>query len=78
MEYFRRFYYDTVSESVPALKMACELFGPDHVVFGTDFPFWDTVDRIVQSIEALGLPPDQQEAIFSGTARRILPKLALA
>jgi aminocarboxymuconate-semialdehyde decarboxylase len=78
MEYFKRFYYDTVSESVPALRLACELFGPDHIVYGTDFPFWDTAVRIARDVEALELPPAQQEAIFSGNARRILPRLGLA
>lgn len=77
IEYFQRFYYDTVSEFVPALRLACEVFGPDHIVFGTDIPFWNTAERIAENIAALGLAPEQQEAIFSGNARRILPKLAL-
>jgi aminocarboxymuconate-semialdehyde decarboxylase len=77
IDYFRRFYYDTVSQSVPALRMACELFGPDHIVFGTDFPFWDNVDRLARDVEALGLPPEAQEAIFSGNARRVLTRLAV-
>jgi aminocarboxymuconate-semialdehyde decarboxylase len=74
-EYFKRFYYDTVTESVPALRLARELFGSDHIVYGTDFPFWDTAERIARDVEALGLPEAEQEAIFSGNARRILPRL---
>ena len=57
--------------------MACELFGPEHIVFGTDFPFWDNVDRLARDVEALGLPPEVQEGIFSGNARRVLTRLGL-
>ena len=75
-EYFKRFYYDTVSELTPALRLACELFGADHLVFGTDYPFWDTTDRIVQSVEALGLSPEEVDGIYAGNARRIIPAAA--
>jgi predicted TIM-barrel fold metal-dependent hydrolase len=40
IDHFRRFYNDTVSNgSVDALELALKFFGPDHILFGTDFPF---------------------------------------
>lgn len=37
----RRMYYDTVSGSVPGLRCACEVFGADRLLFGTDYPYED-------------------------------------
>ena len=70
--YFRRFYYDTVSRSVPALKMAIALFGVDHLVFGTDYPFRDDLDPQLRDIEALGLSQDETNAIFSDNTATVL------
>jgi aminocarboxymuconate-semialdehyde decarboxylase len=35
----RRLWCDSLTYDVPALRLACERFGPDHVVLGTDYPF---------------------------------------
>jgi aminocarboxymuconate-semialdehyde decarboxylase len=35
----RRFYFDTLTHSVPALRYLVGEFGVDHVLFGTDYPF---------------------------------------
>ncbi|HXG36394.1 MAG TPA: amidohydrolase family protein [Dehalococcoidia bacterium] len=69
--YYQRFYYDTVCHSTPALHFASSLFGTDHIVFGSDFPFNDDVDHQCQDIVAMGLPAQEEEAIFSGNALRI-------
>jgi aminocarboxymuconate-semialdehyde decarboxylase len=34
-------YYDTVSGSPDAVKCACHVFGPSHLLFGTDYPYCD-------------------------------------
>jgi hypothetical protein len=40
LDHFRRFYNDAISNSSPdAVRMAMDFFGPDHIMFGTDFPF---------------------------------------
>jgi predicted TIM-barrel fold metal-dependent hydrolase len=36
----RKFYVDTVSGSAPAVRFCCDFFGVDHVMHGTDHPFW--------------------------------------
>jgi len=40
LDHFRRFYNDCISNGSPdSLRMALDFFGPDHLMFGTDFPF---------------------------------------
>lgn len=67
----QRFYYDTVCHSVPALHFACSMFGTERILFGTDFPFNDDVDNQRGGLEALGLPAETLEGIFSGNALRL-------
>jgi aminocarboxymuconate-semialdehyde decarboxylase len=75
--YLKRLHYDTVSFNPPALMMARELVGADHLVMGSDYPhLLGSIDRAVSSIEALALPAAEKEAIFSGNARRILAHLS--
>ena len=71
--YLRRLHYDTVSFNAPALRMARELVGADHLVMGSDYPhLLGSIDRAVSSLEALDLPAAEKEAVFSGNALRIL------
>lgn len=39
-EYLRRFYTDTVSLSPYALRFAADAYGPDHLLYGSDYPYW--------------------------------------
>ena len=40
VEYLQRLYYDTgLADNAPALAATLELTSPDHVVFGTDWPY---------------------------------------
>ena len=71
-EYFKDFYYDTVCHDTRALAFGISLFGVDHYVFGTDFPYRDDVEFQTGIVEALRLPSDQMEQIWSGNARRVL------
>lgn len=74
--YLRRLYYDTVSFSTPSLELALRQVGADHLVMGSDYPhLLGSIERSVESIESLVLPPVQKEAILSGNARRILANL---
>jgi len=71
--YLKRLHYDTVSFSAPALRMARELVGADHMVMGSDYPhLLGSIDRAVSSIEELDIPAEEKQAIFGGTAVRIL------
>ena len=39
-EHIRRFYVDTVTASARTVRYVCDFFGADHVMYGTDHPFW--------------------------------------
>lgn len=77
----RGFWYDTVNGYPPALKLACGVYGPDRIVFGTDYPFWrdDAHQLATTYILESGLPERDLEAIFSGNALKLfagrLPQL---
>lgn len=73
-EYFKEFYYDTVSFNVAALRCALEIVGPEHLVFGTDYPFQplEGITLINESLDALGLSVKDREAIEYGNLLRIL------
>jgi predicted TIM-barrel fold metal-dependent hydrolase len=67
----RAFYWDTVNGYGPALRLACESFGSDHIMLGTDFPFI-LVNECVEYVQRSGLPADEIEAILERTAQRVL------
>jgi len=70
LEYFHRFYGDTVTRgNAPALRTAVDFFGPDHMHFGTD---GNDARMVTDEIVSLGLSDKDQRLIFEGTARRIL------
>lgn len=76
-DYFRRFYADTGRPLKKAtLECAIALFGEDHILYGSDMPSWtegfDAPRRIISAIEALDLPPQIEENIFYGNAKRLL------
>ena len=73
-EYFKEFYYDTVSFNVAALRWALETVGPEHLVYGTDYPFQplEGIALINESLDVLGLSLKDREAIDYGNLLRIL------
>lgn len=79
-EVSKKFWYDSVNGFPGALRLACETYGVDRIVFGTDYPFFKddaykgAADYVVQS----GLPHVDVEAIFSGNAQGLFGKLARA
>jgi predicted TIM-barrel fold metal-dependent hydrolase len=78
IEYFRLFYNDTaIYGNTSGLMCAYSFFGPDRLLFGTDFPYdaeWgDTYTRkTMEAIEGMDIPGDEKEKILGGNARRIL------
>jgi aminocarboxymuconate-semialdehyde decarboxylase len=71
--YLKRLFYDTVSFSPAALRMAIEQVGADHLVMGSDYPhLLGSIDRAVSSIDALDISASDRERIFSGNALGIL------
>ncbi len=67
----RHFWYDTVNGFPPALRLACEAFGTDRILFGTDYPFWrDEAHQLAMTyVHEIGLSEAEKSAIFEGNAR---------
>ncbi len=75
LDYFKLFYADTaVYGWKPALNCALAFFGPDHILFATDYPFGPEAGErylhcTVQSIHELEISEEDKEKIFSGNVR---------
>jgi aminocarboxymuconate-semialdehyde decarboxylase len=68
----RRFYYDTVTHDAGLLRQVIEFAGADRVLCGSDYPFDMGIERPAEPVRALGLPPDEENAILSANALRLL------
>ena len=74
--YFRNFFYDTSGPTHEAI-LACvaKMFGPEKIVFGTDYPFglgqegMQYVEHAVWVVEHSGLSEAEMNQIFSQNAR---------
>lgn len=72
-EYLKQFYYDTVNFDAAALRLAIEFAGVAHLVAGSDYPHQiGSLERMVESIRALGLDADQETALLGGNAAGLL------
>lgn len=61
-------YLDTLVYRAPALRLARGLVGPDHLMFGTDHPWYSTFgDPLNQTFAG-----DELHLVRQGTARRLL------
>jgi len=79
IDYFRMFYADTAIYGNPtALKCGHEFFGPDHVLFGIDFPLGDTEhgDRnyrqTINAIEQMDITEEERKKIYEDNARKLM------
>ena len=61
----RSMYCDTVSGSSDALKCACDLFGPGHLLFGTDYPYCEEREfaRHLDYLDECGLDAPSLEGV---------------
>jgi len=69
----KKFWYDTVNAHPAALRCACDTFGAQRLLLGTDYPFWQghAHDLGVSYLEHAGLSAAELAAIRGGTARRL-------
>jgi len=78
IEYFRKFYADTViGGSTPALMCGYAFFGSENLLFGSDMPYGNLnteigLKRIISSVESMGVSRSDKENIFEKNAKRIL------
>lgn len=71
----RRMWYDTVGHfHVPALRCACESFGAERLVLGTDFPYLsgEGYRRSVAYIKDAGLSAADAQGILDSNAASLL------
>ncbi len=75
----RGMYYDTVSGSADALASACRVFGPDRLLFGTDYPYCDETQfgHHLTYLADAGLEPAELAQITGRTAATLLGASAL-
>ena len=70
-EYLQRFWYDTVVHHPTALGFLQELVGSERILLGTDYPF--PVDDVtpLQTIQEIGLAPEDNDQICGDNAQRL-------
>jgi aminocarboxymuconate-semialdehyde decarboxylase len=68
-EYATRLYYDTCSFFGPALTMAHELVGADHLLWGSDDPF---IGSDTRHVETLRISAEDKRKILGANAARLL------
>jgi predicted TIM-barrel fold metal-dependent hydrolase len=68
----RRFWYDTVGHgSAAALRCACDAFGPEHLVTGSDYPVllpYESYAQTFSYIREIGLPEHVADQILHRSA----------
>ena len=71
--YLRRFYYDCLTHSEPALRLLIDSVGSDRVVLGTDWPANMRIDWPVSWVLGLSsLTQEEKEAILWKNLERLL------
>jgi 6-methylsalicylate decarboxylase len=73
-EQAKYFWYDTVNGNPAALRCAKETLGVDHLLLGTDYPFWrdDAFKLCVDYVRESGLPSSEVERILGGNCQKLL------
>ncbi|HTU53342.1 MAG TPA: amidohydrolase family protein [Acetobacteraceae bacterium] len=70
--YLRRMYVDTIVFTPHQLSALVAVFGPDHVMLGTDYPFdMGEYDAVGHVLETPGLDATTQAKIVGGNAARL-------
>lgn len=71
--YLKKFYFDTITHSGPALSYLIDLVGVEQVMMGSDYPFDMGYERPAELVEQLpGLSKANRQAILGGNAQRLL------
>jgi aminocarboxymuconate-semialdehyde decarboxylase len=71
----RSYWYDSVNGHAASLRCACDTFGADRIVLGTDYPSWrgDQHAWAVRYIDQSGLPATTVERIRYRNALALFP-----
>jgi aminocarboxymuconate-semialdehyde decarboxylase len=69
--YLSRFWFDTITHAPTPLRFLADLVGPDHVVYGTDYPFDMAAGPLADQTAGTGLAEADLAAIAGGNAARL-------
>lgn len=73
-ETLRGMYYDTVADSADGLRLACEFWGPERLLFGTDYPYSTEAEfeERLTYLDRAGIEVAQLEEIRGTRAKALL------
>ncbi|HLG72377.1 MAG TPA: amidohydrolase family protein, partial [Chloroflexota bacterium] len=67
--YMAELYYDTVSQHQPALRLAKEQFGAEHLMLGSDYPLGSSpLEDSVQFVRDADFTPAERDLVLGGNA----------
>ncbi len=79
IEHFKKFYCDTATQGnqPKLLEIACDFFGPERVLFGSDAPMDATAGRAftgdaIASVAGMRISEKNRRAIFRGNAHKLI------
>ncbi|MCK9572371.1 MAG: amidohydrolase family protein [Candidatus Omnitrophica bacterium] len=71
-DYFKNIYVDTSGDSTKAnFLLALDLMGPQHILWGSDWPAKSEVSAGIQAIKDLDISQQDQDNILGGNLSRI-------
>jgi predicted TIM-barrel fold metal-dependent hydrolase len=72
---FRRLHYDTANAtSAPSMAALTKFVPVSQITYGTDYPYFPL--NQIDNLRQLALPPSDLDAIASGSAARLVPRLS--
>lgn len=69
-EYLKQVWFDTVSPIPLAIRYGIDFGGPGKMLYSSDHP-WVDPQMIAGLVEGLKLPAEQEQAVFSGNAKKL-------
>ncbi|MCX5714917.1 MAG: amidohydrolase family protein [Candidatus Omnitrophica bacterium] len=72
-DYLKRIYVDTSGDKTKAnLESALELFGPEHILWGSDWPAKKDIQGSIASVRSLSISKKDKENILGGNLEKLL------
>jgi predicted TIM-barrel fold metal-dependent hydrolase len=72
-EFLKRIYVDTSGDKTKAnLEAALKLFGPGHILWGSDWPAKKDIAGSIGAIRALGISEAEKQGILGGNLEQML------
>lgn len=72
-DYLKNIYVDTGGDTTKTnFLLALELFGPTHILWGSDWPAKKDITGSIRAVKDLDMPDEDKENILSGNLNNIL------